>query len=93
MKKTKLQYARLLIDILVANAFLDFIDFINDQEVTVRLQVEYEWKPIKCHHRRMNGHKDKECRKKTNVRKEWRRKPTQPVQERDEVEPSNINGN
>ncbi|KAJ8426870.1 LOW QUALITY PROTEIN: hypothetical protein Cgig2_033791 [Carnegiea gigantea] len=38
IEKTKLQYASLLIDIPVDDAFPEFIDFINDQEVVVRLQ-------------------------------------------------------
>ena len=59
----------------------------------VRLQIEYEWKPIKCHHCRIYGHKDEECRKKPNVRKEWRRKPAQPIQEREEADLSNIHRN
>jgi len=75
------------------DAFLDSIDFINDQEVVVRLQVEYEWKPIKCQQWRIFGHKDEEGRKKPNVRKEWRRKPTQPVQEMEEADLSNIHRN
>jgi len=49
----------------------------------MRLQVEYEWKPIKCQHCRMYGHKEEECRKKTNTRKEWRKVPMQTEQERE----------
>ncbi|KAJ8420152.1 hypothetical protein Cgig2_019165 [Carnegiea gigantea] len=74
---------KLLMEIPVDGAFPRFIDFINDEEVVVRLQVEYEWNPIKCHYCRMYGHKEEECMKKTNVRKEWRKVPTQPDQERE----------
>jgi len=74
LEKTRLHYARLLIDIKLDEAFPDFIEFVNDQDVVVRLKVEYEWKPIKCHHCKMFGHNEMDCKKKANARKEWRRK-------------------
>jgi len=42
MEKTRLSYARLLIDIPVEGSFPEFIDFVNDQDLVVRLRVEYE---------------------------------------------------
>ena len=69
MEKTRLSYARLLIDIPVDGLFPEFIDFVND--VVVRLKVEYEWKPLKCNHCKMFGHIGEECRKKAKTRREW----------------------
>ncbi|KAJ8433453.1 hypothetical protein Cgig2_014494 [Carnegiea gigantea] len=89
MEKTRLSYARFLIETPVDEAFPNFINFVNDQDVVVRLQVKYEWKPIKCQHCRMYGHKEDECRKKTIIRKEWRKVPMQTEQEREIVESSN----
>ena len=70
LEKTKLHYARLLIDIKLKDSFPDFIEFVNDYDVVVRLQAEYEWKPIKCQHCKMFGHNEEDCKKKTNVRQE-----------------------
>ena len=89
MDKTGLSYARLLIDIPANGAFSSFIDFVNDRDVVVRLQVEYEWKPIKYQHYRMYGHKEEHCRNKALIRKEWRKVPMQPKQEKEFAESSN----
>ena len=40
--KTMLNYARLLIDIPIKGDFPSFIDFINDHDVAMRVQLEYE---------------------------------------------------
>ena len=51
-----LKYARLLIDIQLNADLPEFIDFINDQDVVVRVPVSYEWKPLECTHCHMFGH-------------------------------------
>jgi len=71
--KTRLNYARLLIDIPIKGDFPNFVDFINDQDVVMRVQLEYEWRPIKCQHCKMYGHSEVDCRKKTSIRQEWRK--------------------
>ena len=40
MEKTRLKYARPLIEIPVDDSFPGYIEFANDQEVVVRLQTE-----------------------------------------------------
>ncbi|KAJ8420047.1 hypothetical protein Cgig2_011170 [Carnegiea gigantea] len=72
MKKTLLQYARLLIEMPLDSMFLEYIEFINDNEVLVRQQVHYEWKPIMCTHCQMLGHDILICKKKGVIRQEWR---------------------
>lgn len=42
MEKRMLKYVRLLINIQLDAVFPDYIDFVNDQEVIVRLPVTYE---------------------------------------------------
>jgi len=54
-EKTLLKYARLLIDISLDYAFLEYIEFVNDHDVLVRQKVKYKWKPTKCGHCRMFG--------------------------------------
>jgi len=90
MDKTRLNYASLLIDIPVNVEFPNFIDFVNDQEVVVRLQRDCEWKPIKCPHCRVYGHHEDDFRKKTSARQEWRKVPMQLAQEKETEESSNI---
>ncbi|KAJ8434051.1 hypothetical protein Cgig2_004631 [Carnegiea gigantea] len=68
MDKTRLNYAKLLIDIPIKGEFPSFIDLINDQDVVVRVQLEYKWKPIKCQHCRMYGYNEEDCRKKISTR-------------------------
>ena len=81
MERRLLKHARLLIEIPLDAPFPDFLEFINDQDVVVRVPVCFEWKPLKCAHCHMFGHLDSECRKKqkaTHPQKEWR-----PVQQKE----------
>jgi len=64
MDKQLLRYARLLIDMPLKDHFPDFVEFVNAQDVLVRIPVHYEWKPLKCSHCHMYGHLEPECRKK-----------------------------
>ena len=64
MDKRFLRYARLLIDMPLNDPFPEFVEFVNDQDVLVRIPVHYEWKPLKCSHCHMYGHLEPECRKK-----------------------------
>ena len=77
--RTMLSYARLLIDIQLDSSFPEFIDFFNDNDVLVRQEVFYEWKPVKCDFCHMLGHEEKVCRKKKSApRQVWMRIPAQP---------------
>jgi len=53
--KSFLRYAQLLIEIQLQDSFPDFIEFINEHNMMVRQQVEYEWTPTKCNYRKMFG--------------------------------------
>ncbi|KAJ8436501.1 LOW QUALITY PROTEIN: hypothetical protein Cgig2_003199 [Carnegiea gigantea] len=68
-----LKYARLLVEMSLEGPFLEYIDFINNNDILVRHEVTYEWLPIKCTHCRMLGHDVTMCSKKELTRKEWRR--------------------
>ncbi|KAJ8420990.1 hypothetical protein Cgig2_010629 [Carnegiea gigantea] len=77
-------YAALVNPDEVDGPFPEFIDFVNDQDVVVRLRVEYEWKPLKCNHCKMFGHIEEECRKKVKTRREWREVQNHSTVPRDE---------
>ena len=49
-EKSMLHFARLLIEMPLDSSFLDYIDFINDNDILVRQHVNYEWKLILCTH-------------------------------------------
>ena len=70
--KAFLRYARLLIEMKLQDNCPAYIDFVNENNVVVRQQVEYEWKPSKCTFCKMFGHTNEECRKKPLPRAEWR---------------------
>ena len=61
-------YAKLWIDVSLDSSFLEFIEFFNDNDVLVRQQVVYEWKPVKCDHRHMFGHVEQVYKKKGGIR-------------------------
>ncbi|KAJ8438642.1 hypothetical protein Cgig2_016388 [Carnegiea gigantea] len=70
--KTMIQYARLLIEVPIEGPFPDYVDFFNEKGQLIRQQVQFEWKPTKCTHCHMLGHTNDICKKKKEVRKEWR---------------------
>ncbi|KAJ8421235.1 hypothetical protein Cgig2_000839 [Carnegiea gigantea] len=83
MDKTRLSCARLLIDIPVDGLFPEYLDFVNDHDVVVRLRVEYEWKPLKCNHCKIFGHNEEECRKKAKSMRVCREVQTHSVAPRE----------
>ncbi|KAJ8423394.1 hypothetical protein Cgig2_029229 [Carnegiea gigantea] len=72
-ERSMIRYARLLIDVPLDSTFPEFIEFFNDNELLIRQQVVYEWKPVKCSHCYMFGHEEPVCKNKNMVRKEWRK--------------------
>ena len=70
--RTMLKYARLLIDISLEGPFPEYIEFFDEVGVLIRQQVIYEWKPLQCTHCHMFGHEDNNCRRKKELRTEWR---------------------
>ena len=72
------KYARLMIEVLIEGLFpdfvefSDFVEFFNDEDILIRQQVQFEWKPSKCAHFSMYGHTEEICKKKVGQRMEWR---------------------
>ena len=63
----------MLIEVPMEGPFPEFIEFFNESIVLVRQQVTFEWVPCKCFRCHMLGHNVEVCRKKGNIRREWRR--------------------
>ena len=72
-EKSRLNYARLLIDVPLDGAFPNYVEFFNEKETLVRQTVKYEWLPTKCNHCGMFGHLEENCKKKQAPKKVWRR--------------------
>lgn len=83
MEKRYLQYARLLIDIPLDMEFPDYVEFVNEHDILIRVDIHYEWKPLKCAHCHMYGHLENECRKKdpASTKQVWRPKTKAPRQD------------
>jgi len=76
-EESALGYGCILEKMPIEGPFPEHIDFVNDSDRVVRQLVRYEWKPTRCNHCRMLGHEEANCRKKPNLRQEWRAKEVQ----------------
>lgn len=72
--RNRLGFARILIEMNIDHEYPDQTTFINENGIEVCVDIEYEWKPIKCAKCHLMGHNEKECRKvveKPRVQKVW----------------------
>lgn len=76
LKREKLQFARMLIEVKVYQFFPEFIYFVNEVGIRTSVKIEYDWKHMVCTVCKGMGHTTKEC-KKASVRKERMPKPMQ----------------
>ena len=72
-KKDKLQFARIMVEVSIGQAFPEKLHFINELNNMVEVIVHYEWKPLQCTAYKNMGHEASRCEKPI-VRKEWRQK-------------------
>ena len=61
-QKTRLRFARVLVEMNTNDDFLDEIHVTNVRDELVTQQVVYEWKPILCNKCKKMGHNEQECR-------------------------------
>ncbi|KAL9241937.1 hypothetical protein vseg_015989 [Gypsophila vaccaria] len=61
--KTKLGFARVLVEVEVDQQFPDHISFRDEVGQVMKIAVEYEWKPITCSKCHKMGHATEDCRK------------------------------
>ncbi|XP_074277721.1 uncharacterized protein LOC141601346 [Silene latifolia] len=64
MDKTKISYARLMVEIKIGQEFPDRIYFKDEKGADVSVGVEYEWKPVSCGACKGIGHTKEACIKK-----------------------------
>ncbi|KAL9237247.1 hypothetical protein vseg_011821 [Gypsophila vaccaria] len=61
--KTKLGFARVMVEVEVDQQFPDHISFRDEVGQVMKIAVEYEWKPITCSKCHKMGHATEVCRK------------------------------
>ncbi|XP_074289036.1 uncharacterized protein LOC141614179 [Silene latifolia] len=80
-EKTRLNFARVMIELQVNQKLPDMVKFKDELGQLIKIEVEYEWKPVTCDFCKGVGHEAKDCRWKKQgdkkketkvVRKEWR---------------------
>ncbi|XP_074302728.1 uncharacterized protein LOC141634454 [Silene latifolia] len=64
MDKTRIGYARLMVEVQVGQEFPNRIFFKDEKGEDVSVSVEYEWKPVQCGACRGIGHTKEDCKKK-----------------------------
>ncbi|KAF4402302.1 hypothetical protein G4B88_003223 [Cannabis sativa] len=62
--RDRLQYPRILIQVSLAQNFPEKIEFIDEFNHEVELEVKYEWIPLVCYNCSGIGHSTKDCRRK-----------------------------
>ena len=72
-EKSRLSYARLLIEVPLDGSFPEYVEFFNEKDILVRQPVKFEWLPTKCSFCGMFDHLVDVCRKKQASKKVWRR--------------------
>lgn len=73
-EKEMLNFARVLIEALVKQDFLDTIEFLDQWEYEVIQKVKYEWKPIHCTNCGGMGHDTEKCKKLLGMKRIWYKK-------------------
>ncbi|KAL9241971.1 hypothetical protein vseg_016021 [Gypsophila vaccaria] len=78
-ERTRIGYARVMVELHVNQNFPDQISFLDENGIVVKVNVEYEWKPITCGTCHGIGHPTDQCRKgkpqpaaKKVVKKIWK---------------------
>ncbi|XP_074271599.1 uncharacterized protein LOC141595534 [Silene latifolia] len=77
-ERTRLGFARVMVEMLVDQELPAKIAFKDEHGIVNQIEVEYEWKPIKCMKCQGMGHDQEQCRKdklvkvKTLVKNVWR---------------------
>lgn len=71
LNRDRLQFAKVLVEVAIDQAFPDFIQFKNEHGEISDQQVAYRWKPIRCMSCQGYGHKKEKCVKKAQHKKIW----------------------
>ncbi|XP_074318645.1 uncharacterized protein LOC141655464 [Silene latifolia] len=85
--RTRLGYARVMVELMVDQELPAQVAFKDEKGMVIRVDIEYEWSPVKCKKCQGMGHEMEHCRKgnqgdegKKPVKQVWRVKQTVGVQ-------------
>lgn len=76
--RDKLQFARILVEMKIEQAFPDHIWFLNEYGEKVKVPIEFEWMPTQYGKCTRYGHNSTECRMVQPIQ-EWRPKKNQNI--------------
>ncbi|XP_074292926.1 uncharacterized protein LOC141619804 [Silene latifolia] len=62
-ERTRLGYARVMVELMVDHELPAHIAFKDEKVLIIRVDIEYEWRPIKCKKCQGMGHEMEHCRK------------------------------
>ncbi|KAL2901529.1 hypothetical protein RDABS01_026611 [Bienertia sinuspersici] len=91
-KRDKLQYARVMVEVLIDQNFPDSVTFMNEKGCHVQAPIGYEWKPTKCGKCKKYGHHETACyysKEAPKTKKVWKIKDQIQVKEKCEATQSN----
>ncbi|KAL2893861.1 hypothetical protein RDABS01_009770 [Bienertia sinuspersici] len=86
-KRDKLQYARVMVEVLIDQSFPDCVTFTNEKGCHVQAPIGYEWKPTKCDKCKKYGHHETACyysKVAPRTKKVWKTKAQTQVKEKGE---------
>ncbi|XP_062089160.1 uncharacterized protein LOC133795723 [Humulus lupulus] len=63
-RRERLHFPRIMVEVLITQAFPHVISFINELDQDIELTVNYEWLPVLCEHCKGMGHTTAICKKK-----------------------------
>ncbi|KAL2930930.1 adenylate kinase [Bienertia sinuspersici] len=87
-KREKLQYARVMVEVLIDQYFPDSVTFMNEKGCQVKAPIGYEWKPTKCDKCKKYGHHESVChysKEAPKIKKVWKTKGQLQAKENGEI--------
>ncbi|KAL2930105.1 hypothetical protein RDABS01_035515 [Bienertia sinuspersici] len=91
-RRDKLQYARVMVEVLIDQSFPDCVTFMNEKGCHVQAPIGYEWIPTKCEKCKKYGHHETACyysKEAPRTKKVWKTKEQTQVKEKGEGIQSN----
>ncbi|KAL2938348.1 Gag polyprotein [Bienertia sinuspersici] len=96
IKRDKLQYARVMVEVLIDQYFPNSVTFMNEKGCQVQAPIGYEWKPTKCDKCKKFGHHETACyysKEAPKTKKVWKTKDQSQAKEDSETTQTNYEEN
>ncbi|CAO2836386.1 unnamed protein product [Amaranthus hypochondriacus] len=83
LNKDHMQFTRVLVEMAIDSAFYETISFTNEDNELIAVQVEYDWKPVRCSVCSQLRNLVDSCR--AGIVRKWVPKPSTTVADADKV--------